>query len=113
MPNSAFVGFQSASVQITSKHETASVIWGFRRSVNKILAPLRCYSAHTSVIDVSEQRMGLIFKGEAAKELPLIMGRICCFETSINIYQFTLHNIPEERRSHDIFSLMPVLFYDK
>jgi len=44
--------------------------------------------------------IGLIFKGQ--ESLPLKMGQIGCPETSIRNYQYTLRNIPRERKSLEV-----------
>jgi hypothetical protein len=51
--------------------------------------------------DVSGRPIGLIFKSQVVQEeWVLKMGQICCPETSVNNYQSTLRNIPEEPRSY-------------
>jgi hypothetical protein len=45
-----------------------------------------------SFTDVSEQRIGFIFKGQEVQE--------GCPETSVKYYHTTPRNTPEERRSH-------------
>jgi hypothetical protein len=58
----------------------------------KIFALLGCDAAQT---DVSWQAISPIFKGQAVK-----MGGIGYHGTSVTYYQYTLRNIPEERRTH-------------
>ena len=46
--------------------------------------------------DVSEQSIGPIFKGQSSQNAwPLKMGRKGCPETTLNVCQFTLYNIPD------------------
>jgi hypothetical protein len=50
--------------------------------------------------DVSGQFTYSILKGKASTVGTLKMGPIGCTETSVTQYQYTLHNIGEERRSY-------------
>ena len=63
------------------------VIAGFRRVVNQIFAVLGCYTAR-------------VFKSEALLLDSSRWDRYVAPETSVSNDQFTLCNIPEERRSH-------------
>jgi hypothetical protein len=56
------------------------------------------------VTDVSEQSIIHIVNGKAVA-WPLKMGPIFCLDTSVNNYQSTLRNIPEERKSYSYYGV--------
>jgi hypothetical protein len=62
---------------------------GFLCIVNGILALLVSHAVQTG----AQRRFGITY------QISMKMEPIVCPETSINYYEFTLHNIPEERRS--------------
>ena len=70
-----------------------------------ILRIVECYFC----TDTSGRHIGPIIKGQEVKKSPWIswpleMGPLCCPETSVQKYHSTLRNVPEERRSDDMYS---------
>jgi hypothetical protein len=81
-----------------------SVISNFRREVDEICSLLGCYIAN-SVNLLPTFRDNILVPSSRVK---LKVGPIGCRETSVRLYLYTLHNIPEERRclyKLDFFSL--------
>jgi hypothetical protein len=80
------------------------VISGFRRNVDDICALLGYYAILSgSSVPTFRDNLSIspIFKGQEIQE-PLNMGLIACPETSVQNYDSTLRNIPEERRSQSL-----------
>jgi hypothetical protein len=71
---------------------------GFRRCVCEIFAFTGCHIAQIG----SHRRFGTTYRShlQGWTAWPLKMGPIGFPETSVTNYQYTLRNIPEERRSH-------------
>jgi len=75
------------------------VISGFRRGGNEIVL-LRCYAAlNGSYLVTLRGSLSVPFSGIQKSKKAIKDGTANCPETSINIYQFTLRNIPEEQGS--------------
>jgi hypothetical protein len=86
-------------VKICCLQYASCVISGFRHGVIEIVL-LRCYAAlHGSYLVTLRDSLSVPFSGIQKSKKTIKNGKANCPETSINIYQFTLRNIPEERGS--------------
>jgi hypothetical protein len=82
----------------------------FQASATKQMRTTPCWAITQRVVVISFRSLGKSYwahlKGEPWKcDQPLNMGQICCPETSVRDYHYSLRNSPEQRSSHGLYTL--------